>query len=134
MLKFAIPTIDKKLCAHFGRCNEFAIIDVHPVRNSATKQNAPDKYRETSNRVENNKITNTQFVKPPYHEPGVFPEWLHEQGVTHIISAGMGRKAQALFEENNIEVCIGAEAKTPEELVTDFVNNNLIVGENLCEH
>jgi len=46
----------------------------------------------------------------------------------------MGRRAQALFEENNIEVCIGAEAKTPEELVTDFVNNNLVVGENLCEH
>ena len=111
MLKFAIPTIDRKLCAHFGRCNEFALID-----------------------VENNKITHTQFVKPPHHEPGVLPRWLHEQGVTHIISGGMGMRAQSLFQQNNIEVCVGSEQKQPEELVLDYLNNKLIVGENLCEH
>jgi predicted Fe-Mo cluster-binding NifX family protein len=111
MLKFAIPTIDRKLCTHFGRCNEFAIIV-----------------------IENNKMISNEFVKPPYHEPGVYPKWLHDQGVTHIISAGMGRKAQALFEQYNIEVCVGADTKSPEELVMDYVDNNLIVGENLCEH
>ena len=134
MLKFAIPSIDRKLCVHFGRCEEFAIIDVHPVRSSPAKQDAPDKYREISNRVENNKITNTQFVKPPHHEPGVFPKWLAEQGITHIISTGMGRRAQALFEQNNIEVCVGVNAETPRKLVEQYLNNKLQTGQNLCDH
>lgn len=134
MLKFAIPTIDRKLCAHFGHCEEFAIIEVDPVRSNNTKQDAHDKYRGISNGVENTKIINSQFVEPPIHEPSVLPRWLHEQGVTHIISGGMGRRAHALFQQNNIEVCVGAEMKTPEELVMDFVSNNLVVGENLCEH
>lgn len=111
MLKFAIPTIDRKLCAHFGHCEEFAIIE-----------------------VENTEIINSQFVEPPMHEPGVLPGWLHEQGVTHIISGGMGMRAQSLFQQNNIEVCVGSEQKQPEELVLDYLNNKLIVGENLCEH
>lgn len=108
---FAVPTIHGKLCAHFGHCETFAIIE-----------------------TENQKITNTNFVNPPVHEPGVYPKFLADKGVSTIISGGMGGKAQDLFAQNNIEVFMGIGAENPEVLVEQYLNKQLKSGENLCDH
>lgn len=108
---FAIPTIRGKLCAHFGHCETFAIVE-----------------------TENHKINNTEFITPPIHEPGVYPKFLADKGVSTIISGGMGGKAQDLFAQNNIEVFMGVNAENPEILVEQYLQNKLVSGENFCDH
>jgi predicted Fe-Mo cluster-binding NifX family protein len=108
---FAVPTINEKLCAHFGHCEKFAIL-------------------ETSD----NKIRNVEYLNPPVHQPGTYPKFLAEQGVHVIISGGMGMKAQELFKQQNIEVFLGINAEDPRKLVEHYLHNQLESGQNLCDH
>ena len=110
-MKFAIPLAEGKLTAHFGHCREFALIE-----------------------VENNEITNKETHVPPPHEPGVLPAWLHSLGANVIIAGGMGGRAIDLFEQNGINVIIGAPLSEPEELVRGYLNNTLATGANACDH
>ncbi|MBL0717226.1 MAG: NifB/NifX family molybdenum-iron cluster-binding protein [Desulfosarcina sp.] len=110
-MKFAIPLAEGKLTAHFGHCQEFALID-----------------------VEGEEIKTKEILVPPRHEPGVLPRWLHEQGANVIIAGGMGQKAQSLFTEQDITVVVGAPAETPEILIKNYLSNTLISGDNLCDH
>ena len=73
-------------------------------------------------------------LQPPGHQPGVLPQWLHEQGATVIIAGGMGQRAQQLFAQNGIEVVVGASAQSPEQLVEAYIKNALQTGENICDH
>lgn len=108
---FAVPTIDKKLCAHFGRCESFAIVA-----------------------VEDNQIISETYVTPPEHQPGSYPNFLAELGVNTIITGGMGPKAQDIFKQNNIEVYLGIESQRPADLVKDYLDSKLISGDNQCDH
>ena len=110
-MKFAIPLAEGKLTAHFGHCQEFALVD-----------------------VEDNKIKNKETLVPPPHEPGVLPRWLHEQGTDVIIAGGMGGRALDLFALNGIKVMIGAPTLTPEELVEQYLDDSLQTGANVCDH
>jgi predicted Fe-Mo cluster-binding NifX family protein len=110
-MKFAIPLAQGKLTAHFGHCQEFALID-----------------------VEGNQITNKQMLVPPPHEPGVLPQWLHDMGASVIIAGGMGQRAVSLFNQNGIKVVTGAPALEPEALVKSYLENTLETGGNLCDH
>jgi ATP-binding protein involved in chromosome partitioning len=112
-MKIAIPLAGGRLSAHFGHCEQFAIVDVD---------------------LESKAIKDQALLNPPPHEPGVLPAWLAEQGVTAIIAGGMGQRAQMLFSDKNIEVIIGAGAETPEQLVTDYLAGTLQVGDNICDH
>ncbi|MCK5029373.1 MAG: NifB/NifX family molybdenum-iron cluster-binding protein [Bacteroidales bacterium] len=109
--KFAIPTLNEKLTAHFGHCEKFAIVD-----------------------VEDNKVVREEFITPPVHQPGVYPKFLADHGVHVIIAGGMGQKAQDLFAQNNIEVHMGVQDGSPSELVMHYMNNQLQTGQNLCDH
>ena len=111
MKKIAIPLVNGNLCAHFGHCQQFSIID-----------------------IENDKIITEELLTPPSHEPGLLPAWLAEKGVTEIIAGGMGQRAINLFTQNNINVNIGALQKNPKELVLDLIDNSLATGQNLCDH
>lgn len=109
--KFAVPTVDNILTPHFGHCDQFAIII-----------------------AENQGITSVEFIPPPVHQPGVYPRFLAEQGVDVIISGGMGHKAQELFAQNKIEVCMGVADGSPRTLVEQYLNKQLQTGQNLCDH
>ena len=109
--KFAVPTIDKVLTPHFGHCDQFAIIN-----------------------TENDNIISVAFFTPPVHQPGVYPRFLAEQGIDVIISGGMGHRAQELFAQNNIEVCIGIADGAPRTLVERYLNKQLQTGQNPCDH
>ena len=108
---FAIPTIEKQLCAHFGHCEEFAIVE-----------------------TVDHKITNIEYHAPPVHQPGTYPRFLAGKGVSTIISGGMGMKAQEIFAQNNIEVFMGVNSENPEKLVEYYLNDELKNGNNLCDH
>jgi predicted Fe-Mo cluster-binding NifX family protein len=110
-MKIAIPLAEGKLTAHFGHCQEFALIE-----------------------VEDNQIKEKEILIPPPHEPGVLPKWLHEQGADVIIAGGMGMRAIDLFSQNSIKVMTGAPSLTPEELVKKYLDDTLTTGDNLCDH
>lgn len=112
-MRIAIPITDGKLSAHFGHCQQFAIIDV-------------DK--------DNKNIKSQELVIPPAHEPGALPRWLAGLQVELIIAGGMGRRAQQLFAENNIEVLVGAPDNEPQELISQYLIGQLQCGQNICDH
>ena len=110
-MKIAIPTVDGKLCMHFGHCQQFTLVS-----------------------VEDEEIKNVEAITPPPHAPGVLPAWLHEQGANIIIASGMGMRAQNLFTQNDIGVVVGAPVLEPEELVKQYVSGTLKAGDNVCDH
>lgn len=108
-MRFAVPLANGKLTAHFGHCQEFALID-----------------------VEDKSITKNERLVPPPHEPGVLPKWLHDLGANVVIAGGMGHRAIDLFTQAGIKVITGAPVDAPEALVLNFLNNSLSTGDNLC--
>ena len=109
--RFAIPTINGKLCSHFGRCEKFAIVE-----------------------VEGQKIVNEYHLDPPKHQSGAYPKFLSDNGVNIIIAGGMGSDAHRLFQKNNIEVFIGVCLEKPKHLVKSYLNDELKKDKNICEH
>jgi len=111
MKKIAIPLENGRLCAHFGHCQQFAIIE-----------------------VVNESIAAETYITPPPHEPGLLPGWLAEKVLTHIIAGGMGQRSLHLFKEQNIQVCVGAPSDTPASLVQQWIKGSLTTGSNTCDH
>ena len=112
-MRFAIPISGGVISTHFGHCEQFALIDV----DDATKT-----------------ITEKHLVDSPGHEPGLLPVWLAEQGASAIIANGMGSRAQALFQENRINVIIGVMESNPEKAVLNYLSGSLTTGGNVCDH
>lgn len=112
-MRIAIPVTDGKLSAHFGHCEQFAIIDA-----------------DTDTRD----IKSQELVKPPAHEPGALPRWLSGLHVELIIAGGMGRRAQQLFEQSGIDVVVGAANDSPQELTKQYLAGQLQTGQNICDH
>lgn len=109
--RIAVPLENGILCPHFGHCQQFAIVD-----------------------AEDKKVSEEKFLTPPPHEPGVIPAWLASEGVTDIIAGGIGQRAISLFNQNNINVFVGAPLKSHTDLVNDLLNESLAAGANYCDH
>ena len=112
-MRFAIPVSGGVLSPHFGHCEQFALIDV----DEATKT-----------------IIRKQLVASPGHEPGLLPVWLAEEGVSPVLAGGMGSRAQALFQENHIDVIVGVMESDPEKAVLNYLSGGLATGGNVCDH
>jgi predicted Fe-Mo cluster-binding NifX family protein len=108
---FAVPVSEGKLCAHFGHCDQFTLIE-----------------------TADGKIKSQSVHTPPPHEPGVLPKWLHDLGADVVIAGGMGSSAQDLFTKKDIKVITGAPMDPPESLVNQYLSDILITGENVCDH
>jgi len=107
----AVPVAGGKLCAHFGHCEHFALVE-----------------------AANGKIVGKTLHTPPPHEPGVLPKWLHDKGAHIVIAGGMGSRAQQLFTENGIQVITGAPMDAPEALAQQYLSDTLVTGSNVCDH
>jgi len=112
-MRIAIPVVNGTLSAHFGHCQCFALVDV----DEAAKR-----------------VLGREDVDAPPHEPGLLPAWLAQRGVEAIIAGGMGRRAQDLFSQHDIQVIVGAEARAPEALVAEYLAGTLVTGGNVCDH
>lgn len=109
--RFAIPMAANVLSAHFGHCQAFAFVD-----------------------VEDNMITNITMMDPPEHQPGTYPRWVAANGATDVIAGGMGPQAVNLFNDNGINVFVGAPVQTAKTLVELFLANKLELNANYCDH
>ena len=112
-MKIAIPVAEGMLCAHFGHCQVFALLNV----NDETRQ-----------------IEKVEAHTPPPHEPGVLPKWLSELGADLIIAGGMGIKAQQFFNQYGIKVVVGAQPGKPEDVAQAWLDGKLTTGANMCDH
>ena len=112
-MKYAVPVSGGVVSAHFGHCEQFALIDVDETK----KQ-----------------ILRKELVHSPGHEPGLLPQWLAEKGVGLGIAGGMGSRAQGLFQQNNIGVIVGVIESDPEKAVTSYLSGTLAAGNNICDH
>ncbi|OPX19165.1 MAG: hypothetical protein BZ151_10725 [Desulfobacca sp. 4484_104] len=109
--KFAIPLENGRLSEHFGHAQQYALVT-----------------------VKNHDVLNQEILTPPPHEPGVLPAWMEQLGATHIFAAGMGAKAQELFNQKGIEVITGAPLLSPQELIQQYFDKTLVTGPNVCDH
>lgn len=107
----AIPMENGVLSTHFGHCQYFAI---------AT--------------VENDQIIDIKELTPPDHEPGVYPRWVASFGVTDVIAGGMGQKAISLFNNQNINVFVGAPLEGARDIIENFLADKLSLNANYCNH
>ncbi len=103
-LRIALPVLDGRLHGHFGGSTHFALVDTD---------------------LERKLIVSSQTVAAPPHAPGLFPRWLHGQGVKVVIAGGIGRRALDLFAQQGIGVRAGQPGATVEELVTGYLAGNL---------
>lgn len=110
-MKIAVASEDKLVSGHFGHCEGFTIYDVN-----------------------DNKILDKKFVPNPGHKPGFLPVFLKEQKADIIISGGMGAHAQELFNENGIEVVVGAQGAS-DDIVHRYLKGELKSTGSVCtEH
>ena len=110
--KIAVPVDSNgNLDGHFGHCKFFAIFQTN-----------------------NGKITDEEKLTPPPHEPGVLPRWLAEKGVTDVLAGGMGNRAIQIFNQNKVNVFVGAPRLNAGEQVNGFLNNTIEFNANYCDH
>jgi predicted Fe-Mo cluster-binding NifX family protein len=111
MKKIAVASDNGQVTEHFGHCEAFIVF------------HAADK-----------EIVKVETIASPGHRPGFLPVFLAEQGVDVIISGGMGGGAVDLFNENNIEVVIGAQGAA-QEAAEAYLDGSLVSTGSIChEH
>ena len=110
-MKFAIPTLEGRLCAHFGSCQLFTFIEVDESSNTIISQE-------------------TKTPSGQCHE--YMSGWMVENKVNVVIAGGMGAPAQEMVKEQGIKVIAGAPTEEPEKLVLDYLNGNLKTVSNSC--
>lgn len=109
---YAVPTQDGLLCAHFGHCEKFTLVEAGDGGEPAVKE----------------------VCDAPPHEPGLLPRWLAEKGVKTVIAGGMGARAQQIFAESGVKVVCGAPSLEPLQVVRRYVSGALELGDNVCDH
>jgi predicted Fe-Mo cluster-binding NifX family protein len=109
MMKIAVASDKGQVTEHFGHCEEFVVFD-----------------------VEDNQIVKTEAIANPGHKPGFLPNFLNDLGVNVIISGGMGSGAVEIFNENNIEVLVGASGDAA-EAASAYIQGSLQSTGSICE-
>ncbi len=113
-MKIAVPLCEGRFSSHFGGAEAFALFSVD------------DERREVSDRC---------VMAPPEHGRGVFPMWLHLQGVTTVLAGGMGPRASNILVGHGIDVVLGADGDDPEVMVRKYLDGTLEAGGEPChEH
>jgi len=109
-MKVAVSTDSGQVSAHFGRCPEYTLAE-----------------------VADGKVIEKTVIPNPGHEPGFLPRYLGEKGVKVIICGGAGPRAQALFAEKDIQMCMGVSGPV-DAVLSDFAQGKLAQGASTCDH
>lgn len=108
-MKIAVASEGKIVAEHFGHCEGFHIFD-----------------------VVDGKVSAHAFQPNPGHKPGFLPVFLHDLGVTTVISGGMGGGAIAIFNEKGIQVVTGARGES-DAAAQAFVEGTLVSSNSVCK-
>ena len=111
MVKIAVASMGTETAGHFGHCENFMIFV-----------------------TEGTEIVSEESVPNPGHRPGFLPNFLADMGVEVIISGGMGGGAVEIFNERNVEVVVGAQGSSKENVLA-YLKGELISTGSVChEH
>lgn len=110
MLKIAVASVGGSVAQHFGHCESFEVFE-----------------------TQGGKVIKSISLENPGHKPGFLPRFLHDEGVQVIISGGMGAAAVEIFNDNNIEVIVGAKGAA-EALVESYLKGELKSTGSVCHH
>lgn len=84
-MKMAIPTEGTNVSSHFGKCENFTIVE-----------------------IEDSTIKTKECISTVGHQHGLLPAFLVSHGVNAVIAGGMGEGARENLVKNNIEIISGA--------------------------
>lgn len=107
-MKIAISTDSGNVCAHFGRAPEFTFVT-----------------------IENDQVIEKKVLQNPGHSVGSIPQFVNQQGAKHMITGGMGRRAEAFFNQYGIEVIVGVTGRI-DDVIKKILDGTLEGGESLC--
>ena len=110
-MKIGIPTLEGKLCAHFGHCETFSFVEVNP---------------------ETREIISITTGAPEEGISCQSANWISAQGVNIVLAGGMGGRPMMAFAENGVQVITGCPELEIKEIVELFLSQTLEVGENAC--
>jgi predicted Fe-Mo cluster-binding NifX family protein len=110
-MKIVVASDGDNVTQHFGHCRFFLMFD-----------------------TENGIISDTKVVENPGHRPGFLPVFLKDMGAKVIISGGMGAAAVELFNNNGIDVILGASGDA-KDAVKRYLGGDLVSSGSVChEH
>lgn len=101
MKKIALPVNGSKLCSQFEKCHEFLIIT-----------------------TKNKKAIDKEFVHS-HLQPGLFPYWLANRGVTDIIVHDIDYNSINKFHQYKINVFVGVKTSYASSLMKEFMDGTL---------
>ena len=107
-MKIVISTDSGKVSGHFGRAPEFTFVT-----------------------IEKDEVIEKIVLPNPGHTVGSIPQFVNQQGAKFMIAGGMGRRAEAFFDEYGIEVIVGVSG-TIDGIIEKILNGTLEGGESLC--
>ncbi len=100
-MKIAIPTEGTNVSSHFGKCENFTIVD-----------------------LENFTIKNKVCISTEGHQHGLLPAFLVSHGVNAVIAGGMGEGARQNLVKNNIEIISGASGDI-DQVISAYLEGSL---------
>ncbi len=111
IMKIVIPSAENKLCGHFGHCEYFTFVEVNP---------------------ETKEILSIDKKIPEEGISCQSANWIASQGANIVLAGGMGGRPMSIFAQNGVKIVAGCPELYIEEVVTKFLNNTLVTGENAC--
>ena len=108
MQKIAIPVLGYKLSPHFASSLLFQIFH-----------------------VENQAIVKDYIIERPSQLSESLVVWLAKEGITDVITNGIGHAEINFFNQHKINVFVGVKMKSPRNLVQDYIDGILETHDNL---
>lgn len=108
MKRVAIPVSKNVLSEFFGECNHYEIFEIE---------------KETITR---------KLVEAPF-EINIFelPKWLKNQGISDVIAYKVNKKLITLFASNKVNLFVGVEKNTPQNLIDYYLQGKLESDKNI---
>lgn len=94
-MKIAIATEEVNVSSHFGRCENFTIVE-----------------------IENSKVKSRVNLNTVGNQHGLLPTFLLSQGVNVVIAGGMGEGARQNLLLNNIKIISGVSGNIDDAINT----------------
>jgi len=109
----ALPlTAAGEFSPHYGASVQFVVFEVDPAQRAVRRR---------------------MIVAPAETEPCAWPPLLRAAGVNLLLAGGMGSGARHRLAEHGVDVVTGVAAATPEALVTAWLEERLVRGDNSCD-
>lgn len=107
-MKIAIATEGTNVSEHFGRCEDFTIVE-----------------------IENSEVISKVMINTVGNQHGLLPVFLLSHGAMTVVSGGMGDGAKQNLKSNGMEILTGVSGSV-EDAILAFINGSLISDDSGC--